>query len=135
MQATTYLAYEVTQWANSVTPHYNYALYNQAEEKKKKTSADVYVPDRPLPRDEDGNPIPDTDAAHTQLGKRDGSKGQYPQAREFDQNGKPVRDIDFTNHGRPNEHPNPHQHEHLENKTRGTPERSKKPESVPGWRY
>lgn len=32
----------------------------------------------------------------TELGVRDGSKGPYPQAREFDERGKPVRDIDFT---------------------------------------
>ena len=55
--------------------------------------------------------------------------------REFDQHGNPVRDIDFTDHDRPQKHPNPHQHEHLPNPTGGTPERSKNPEPVTGWNY
>ncbi|MFM8899896.1 MAG: RHS repeat-associated core domain-containing protein [Burkholderiales bacterium] len=81
-------------------------------------------PDRPLPRDKDGNPIPDPEAegAHTQLGQKQGRKGKYDQAREFDANGKPVRDIDFTDHGRPQNHPNPHQHDYLPNPTGGTPQ-------------
>ena len=76
-----------------------------------------------------------SDAPHTQLGTKKGSKGTYPQAREFDQYGNPVRDIDFIDHGRPQNHPNPHQHEHLPNPTGGTPERSKNPEPVTGWNY
>jgi hypothetical protein len=63
-----------------------------------------------------------------------GSKGKYPQAREFDEKGNPVRDIDFTDHERPRNHPNPHQHEHKPNPTGGTPHRGK-PEPVPEWRY
>lgn len=98
-------------------------------------NTDVYAPDRPLPRDEDGVLIPDTDAPHTQLGTRKGSKGKHPQAREFDKDGKPVRDIDFTDHDRPAKHPNPHQHNHIPNETGGTPERSKNPQPVPEWRY
>lgn len=42
------------------------------------------------------------------------------QAREFDGNGNPVRDIDFTDHGRSEEHDNPHQHMYRPNKTGGT---------------
>ena len=45
------------------------------------------------------------------------------QAREFDSNGKPVKDIDFTDHGRPNEHDNPHEHPYMLNETGGTPQR------------
>ena len=82
-------------------------------------------PDRPLPRDKHGNPVPDTDAAHTQLGRKEGTNGGYPQAREFDAAGKPVRDIDFTDHGRPKQHPNPHQHRYEPNTTGGTPSRSR----------
>lgn len=74
--------------------------------------AGLYAPGRELPRDTNGRPIPDTDAPHTQLGTRQ-SRSQpgtsYRQAREFDENGKPVRDIDWTNHGR-GDHPSPHQH-------------------------
>jgi hypothetical protein len=95
----------------------------------------VYVPDRPLPNTPDGVRIPDTDAPHTQLGTKKGSKGTYPQAREFDQYGNPVRDIDFTDHGRPQNHPNPHQHEHIPNPSGGTSERSKNPKPVTGWNY
>ncbi|MBF0202013.1 MAG: RHS repeat-associated core domain-containing protein [Desulfamplus sp.] len=80
-----------------------------------------YVPDRPLPRDEHGNPLPESDTEHTELGTRQGRNDNYPQAREFDRNGNPTRDIDFTDHGR--NHPNPHQHRHLPNPTGGTPER------------
>lgn len=48
-----------------------------------------------------GVPVPETDASHTELGIRDGRKGKYPQAREFDAQGKPVKDIDFIDHGTP----------------------------------
>lgn len=82
-------------------------------------------PDRNLPRDPYGNPVPDPEAEgpYTQLGQKDGRNGSYDQAREFDANGRPVRDIDFTDHGRPNNHPNPHQHDYLPNGTGGTPQR------------
>ncbi len=82
-------------------------------------------PDRDLPRDPRHNtPVPDPEAEgrpHTQLGQRDGRRGRYGQAREFDSNGNPVRDIDFTDHGRG--HPNPHQHDYVPNPTGGTPGR------------
>jgi len=76
------------------------------------STTDVYAPDRDLPRTEDGVPVPDTEAPHTQLGRRTGSRTgeRYPQAREFDSSGRPTRDVDFTDHGRPKEHPTPHQH-------------------------
>jgi len=40
--------------------------------------------------------------------------------RKFDEYGKPVRDIDFTDHGRPDGHTNPHQHDYIPNETGGT---------------
>jgi len=78
-----------------------------------------------LPRKEDGTPAPDSEATgpHTQIGTKQGSKGPYKQAREFDENGNPVRDIDNTDHGRPTLHPNPHDHQWIPNKTGGTPMR------------
>jgi len=85
-----------------------------------------------LPLTEDGVHIPDADAPHTQLGTREGSN--YPQAREFDKDGKPVRDIDFTDHGRPDKHTNPHQHRWKENSTGETPMRDNS-EPVPEWKY
>lgn len=103
------------------------------QNEKKKKPTDVYHPDRDLPRDKYGNPIPDTDAPHTQLGKKEGGKGQYPKAREFDENGNPIRDIEFTDHGR-SDHPNPHQHMRENNPTGGT--RTREPaEPVTGWDY
>lgn len=54
-----------------------------------------------------------------------GSKGDYRQAREFDSKGNPKRDVDFTDHGRPQNHTNPHQHKYEPNKTGGTPQRGK----------
>lgn len=72
-------------------------------------------PDRDLPRDtKHGTPMPDPEAEgnpHT----KDGRRGRYDQTREFDSNGKPFRDIDFTDHG--HGHPNPHQHEYEQNPT------------------
>ena len=84
---------------------------------------------RTLPKKSNGEPDPHADGAtgaHTQLGKKNGSKGTYKQAREFDSNGKLIKDIDFTNHGRPKTHPNPHQHSWECNPAGGTPKRSKK---------
>lgn len=95
---------------------------------------DVYVPDRPLPVTGDGIPLPESDAPHTELGTRNGRKGKYPQAREFDKDGKPVRDIDFTDHGKPHRHPNPHQHRREDNPTGGSRSREDA-EPLPGWKY
>ncbi|MFI5344287.1 MAG: RHS repeat-associated core domain-containing protein, partial [Chlamydiales bacterium] len=97
---------------------------------------DVYAPDRELPTKKGGDPTPDEDAegAHTQLGKRNGSKGKYTKAREFDENGKAVRDIEFTDHCRPQKHTCPHQHRRVENETGGSKKRDD-PEPVPEWRY
>ena len=82
-------------------------------------------------------PVPEADVPHTELGTK-GSKKRpgetYPQAREFDKNGKPIRDIDFTDHGTPNKHPNPHQHRREENPTGGTRTREGA-EPLPGWTY
>ncbi|WP_373889388.1 hypothetical protein AAH690_24580 [Escherichia coli] len=49
----------------------------------------TYRPARQLPRDKNGNPIPDVNAPHTQLGTKSGRKGDYTQAREwgYDENG------------------------------------------------
>ncbi|MGV9887273.1 RHS repeat-associated core domain-containing protein [Streptomyces sp. NPDC003395] len=82
-------------------------------------------PDRELPRDpRTGEPAPDPAAAgypHTQLGVKGSRRNPpYAQAREFDADGKPVRDVDFTDHGRPQNHDNPHQHRWNENPTGGT---------------
>jgi hypothetical protein len=52
-----------------------------------------------------------------------GRKGDYTQAREFGKDGKPKKDIDFTDHGRPKQHEKPHQHTYEPNKTGGTPKR------------
>lgn len=98
-------------------------------------NTDVYVPDRPLPNNPVGIHVPDVDAPHTQLGTKEGRHGKYPQAREFDEKGNPVRDIDFTDHGRPQNHPNPHQHEHKPNPTGGTRIRDPIGKPVTGWSY
>ena len=84
----------------------------------------TYRPTRTLPRDKYGNPVPDTDVPHTQLGTRAGRKEIYTQAREWGYDSKnklvPKRDIDFTDHGRPENHPNPHQHDYTVNSSGGT---------------
>jgi hypothetical protein len=73
-----------------------------------------YIPNRELPADKWGVPTPDVDAPHTQLGLSKPKYGSEPQAREWGigSNGRlqPKRDIDFTDHNRPADHPSPHQH-------------------------
>lgn len=68
-------------------------------------------------RTENGRQVPDPEArgaAHTQLGTRTDSDGRtYNQRREFDAEGRPVNDADFTDHGR-SDHPNPHRHDRTE---------------------
>jgi hypothetical protein len=91
----------------------------------------TYRPGRELPKDpRTKQPTPDTDVPHTQLGTRTSEKsGSYTQAREWgkDSNGKPVpkRDIDFTDHKRPKDHTNPHQHDRSPNGSGGTYNRGK----------
>jgi RHS repeat-associated protein len=75
----------------------------------------TYRPPRKLPNDpRTGNPALDQDVVgpHTQLGTKKSSRtGQdYTQGREVDANGKKVKDVDFTDHGEPDKHPNPHEH-------------------------
>eukprot|EP01035_Chromulina_nebulosa_P024486 gene24486-31886_t len=87
---------------------------NAVQAAKRKSAAPAPGPNsvqgKPLPKDQrSGNAIPSSDAPHTQLAVRNGTKGRYQQAREFGNNGELVSDIDFTNHGRP-DHPNPHMH-------------------------
>ncbi len=80
--------------------------------------------DDELPRKPHGEPEPDPDSGpHTQLGTHKGRQETYRQAREFDAEGRPVRDIDFTDHGRPDLHTNPHQHLYQPNPTGGSPQR------------
>ncbi|QHN19565.1 hypothetical protein GII30_23170 [Gordonia amarae] len=74
-----------------------------------------------LPRDRHGNPIPDSPYPHSQLGIAHGRRDTYPVAREFDRDGNIVKDIHWTDHGRPMEHTNPHQHRYEPNPTGGTP--------------
>jgi hypothetical protein len=82
------------------------------ENPSRSKSESGYQPKEPLPRDENGNPIPDSENPHTQVGTKTSKRRgeQYKQAREFGENGDHVKDIDFTDHGRPKEHTNPHQH-------------------------
>lgn len=66
------------------------------------------------PRDpRTSNYLPDPDALgypHTTLGTRQGRKGPYTQGATFDKDGNFLGRTDVTNHGRPNEHTNPHWH-------------------------
>jgi hypothetical protein len=76
-----------------------------------------------LPKDKNGNPVPDSEHPHTQLRTRKGSKGPYRKTREWGKDGKLEKDIDWTDHGRPKDHPNLHQHRWQPNPTGGTPQR------------
>ncbi|WP_437586874.1 DUF6531 domain-containing protein [Sorangium sp. So ce1000] len=87
------------------------------------------------PRLGEARPDPNAQGAHSQL-RWDGINNRVYQAREFNDAGQPVRDIDFTSptfpNGtpRPDHLPPPHQHRWIPNPTGGTPSRSNKPELV-----
>jgi RHS repeat-associated protein len=70
-----------------------------------------YRPNSPLPRTQHGRNVPSSQHPHTQLGTKTSTKTgeNYTQAREWGENGTHVRDVHFTNHGRP-DHSVPHQH-------------------------
>ncbi|MFE3455844.1 RHS repeat domain-containing protein [Nonomuraea sp. NPDC059194] len=82
-----------------------------------------WFPKRSLPKDSHGNWVPDSQYPHTQLGWKNGGKGPYPQAREWGAGGELKKDIDFTDHGRPANHTNPHEHRWLDNSTGGAKKR------------
>ncbi|MFI6713634.1 RHS repeat-associated core domain-containing protein, partial [Nonomuraea sp. NPDC050478] len=84
-----------------------------------------WFPDRKLPRDKHGNPQPESRYPHTQLGRKQGRRENYPQARKFGDNGEVMKDYDFTDHGRPDVpgHENPHQHRYEDNPTGGNKKR------------
>ena len=92
----------------------------------------VYEDEQP-PRLGSTKPDEDAEGAHCQLRWDDQNKRVY-QGREFDDSGKPVRDIDFTSptfpngNPRPGHLPPPHQHRWLDNPTGGSYKRSKTPE-------
>ena len=92
---------------------------------------------RGLPRNpKTGEPVPDCEGVHRQLGSKTSkiSGEKYPQAREFNNKGKPVRVIDFTDHGRPSNHSNPDTHFFKENPTVGSMQRGKA-EKLKHWNY
>lgn len=82
-----------------------------------------FAPPEALPRGEHGAFIPDTNLPHTQLGTRPNGYRQTREWGEGSQTRNPIRDIDWTDHGRPQTHPNPHAHDWIPNPTGGTPRR------------
>ncbi|MFW5433961.1 polymorphic toxin-type HINT domain-containing protein [Paenibacillus apiarius] len=54
--------------------------------------------------------IPELMNPHTQIGWQKGRKGDYIQTLEWRANGVPMRRTDWTNHGCPQNHTNPHEH-------------------------
>jgi RHS repeat-associated protein len=91
-------------------------------------TTNAYAPNVPLSRDKvTGKAKVDKEAegvAHTQLGTRTSKQSgkSYAQGRTFDEKGNPVKDVDHTDHGRPDTHSNPHQHVHTPNPS-GSPQR------------
>ncbi|MBL6447617.1 hypothetical protein JMN32_14965 [Fulvivirga sp. 29W222] len=65
-----------------------------------------------LSKDQTGKPTADPEATgpRTTLGTREGRKGTYTQGAEFDGDGNLIKKVEHTDHGRPQNHPNPHQH-------------------------
>ena len=76
----------------------------------------------PLPQGPNGELAPSSDYPHTQIGWQEGRRGGYIQTRDFGPNGQPLRQVDWTNHGRPAEHTNPHVHDYVPNPTGGSPQ-------------
>ena len=76
----------------------------------------VFKPERTIENDPDtGNPVIDEEAegkSHTQLGEKTSSNtGEvYAKRRTVNENGEVVKEVEWTDHGRPQNHPNPHQH-------------------------
>ena len=83
-----------------------------------------------MPTDNYGQPAPDSEHPHVQLGRRTGRKSRYPKAREWGKDGELIRDIEFTDHGGRKNHPDPHQHKYTPNPTGGRKQKGK-PEPVP----
>jgi len=79
----------------------------------------------PLPKDRHGVLIPEVDVPHTQIGWREGTHGDYKQTREWGPNGQPIKRTDWSDHGYPNIHSNPHDHFTFPNPTGGTPQNGK----------
>ncbi|MDH7448431.1 RHS repeat domain-containing protein [Aquimarina sp. 2201CG14-23] len=91
-----------------------------------------YTPDRKLKNDpKTGRPIIDPEASgktHTQLGKKKSSNkgvGTYTTRRTIDKDGSVRKTIDYTDHGRPKNHKNPHTHNYHKTKN-GQYKRQKK---------
>lgn len=109
--------HEISKHSNS--PSSTYSMPIDGINRHFQQMQQQYAPDRNLPNQGKNKPIPDVDdAAHTQLGTR-GKGAGYQQTREWgvDGSGKayPVRDTDRTDHGTPQYHPNPHQHDWTSN--------------------
>ncbi len=76
----------------------------------------------PLPTTPGGEPAPSSPYPHTQIGTGTGrTVGEYPQTRRFGAGGRPVHRVDWTDHGRPALHTDPHVHDSIPNSTGGTP--------------
>lgn len=88
-----------------------------------------------LPRDERRIPSADGEASgpHSRLGTTKTGKGPQNKAAEFDGKGNAVKEIDFTDHGKPDKHANPHEHPIDPNSTK--PRGSGRPLNVDHKRY
>jgi len=80
-----------------------------------------YKPNEGLPKDKHGHKVPSSDNPHTQIGsKKSRRTGEsYRQTREWGGKGDrgydgrtPKKDTDWTDHNRPSNHTNPHDHKY-----------------------
>lgn len=76
-----------------------------------------------LPQAKNGEPVSSSDYPHSQIGYKKGARGNYHKTREFGYGGRPRKTVDWTDHGRPKDHTNPHVHDVKPNPTGGTPKR------------
>ena len=89
-------------------------------------NAGKYIANRKLPRTKHGDPMPDSQNPHTQLGQQTRNGETFNQAQEwmYDANGRltATRRIDFSDHQSTNIHPNPHQHVLIPNNPNTAPQ-------------
>jgi uncharacterized protein RhaS with RHS repeats len=87
-----------------------------AHDQMERNSRPQYVPTdangKPLelPRESNGDLKPESVYPHTQIGETEGRKGSYKQTLEWDSGKRPKQRVDWTDHGRPSDHTDPHAH-------------------------
>lgn len=103
-----------------------------APKRPKYVPVDDFGAPLPLPRTRTGELVHSSLDPHTQIGWNEGRRGGYIQTREFGEGGVPVKQVDWTDHGRPALHTDPHVHDYIPNPTGGSPQHGAARPPTPG---